>query len=131
MPCRSARILPQLYRIGLQGESCILDLSSAIWPSHFFHVGMLPQYIPECLLHVGLCKGFGSVHHNGCEVRFRRPKLSNGILDILVGLGCQVQNALHMGWAEYCAALVTAARMGDDMDGRTLVVHNGDVSYAE
>ena len=36
-----------------------------------------------------------------------------------------------MGWAEYCAALVTAARMGDDMDGRTLVVHNGDVSYAE
>ena len=40
-------------------------------------------------------------------------------------------NALHMGWVEYCAALATARRMAADMDGRTLVVHNGDVSYAE
>ena len=43
----------------------------------------------------------------------------------------QVLNALHMGWVEYCAALATARRMAADMDGRTLVVHNGDVSYAE
>ena len=43
----------------------------------------------------------------------------------------QVRNAIHMGWAEYCAALVTATRMREDMQGRTLLVHNGDVSYAE
>ena len=43
----------------------------------------------------------------------------------------QVLNSLHMGWVEYCAALATARRMAADMDGRTLVVHNGDVSYAE
>ena len=43
----------------------------------------------------------------------------------------QVRNALHMGWVEYCAALRTAQRMAGNMDGRTLVVHNGDVSYAE
>jgi hypothetical protein len=42
-----------------------------------------------------------------------------------------VQNALHMGWAEYCAALYTAVRMREDIGGRTLLVHNGDVSYAE
>ena len=36
-----------------------------------------------------------------------------------------------MGWVEYCAALRTAQRMAGDMEGRTLVVHNGDVSYAE
>ena len=43
----------------------------------------------------------------------------------------QVQNAIHMGWAEYCAALVTATRMREDMQGRTLLIHNGDISYAE
>lgn len=43
----------------------------------------------------------------------------------------QVQNALHMGWVNYCAALITAKRMQEDIDGRTLIVHNGDVSYAE
>jgi hypothetical protein len=43
----------------------------------------------------------------------------------------QVQNALHMGWVDYCAALITAKRMQEDIDGRTLIVHNGDVSYAE
>ena len=42
-----------------------------------------------------------------------------------------MQNALHMGWAEYCAALVTALRMREDIAGRTLLIHNGDVSYAE
>ncbi|CAL8470701.1 g10243 [Coccomyxa elongata] len=43
----------------------------------------------------------------------------------------EVQNALHMGWVNYCAALITAKRMQEDIDGRTLIVHNGDVSYAE
>lgn len=46
----------------------------------------------------------------------------------------QVGAALHMGWVEYCAARVTAARMAADMDanpGTSLVVHNGDISYAE
>ena len=47
------------------------------------------------------------------------------------GAPLQVGNALHMGWVEYCAALSTARQMAADMDGRTLVVHNGDVSYAE
>ena len=46
-------------------------------------------------------------------------------------LHVQVQNALHMGWVDYCAALVTAKRMQEDIDGRTLIIHNGDVSYAE
>ena len=39
-----------------------------------------------------------------------------------------------MGWVEYCAARGTAARMAADMDanpGTSLVVHNGDISYAE
>jgi len=39
--------------------------------------------------------------------------------------------AVHMGFVEYCAARITAARMADDVGGRTLVVHNGDISYAE
>lgn len=43
----------------------------------------------------------------------------------------QVQNAVHMGWVDYCAALYTARRMQDDISGRTLIIHNGDVSYAE
>ncbi len=46
-------------------------------------------------------------------------------------LRVQVQNALHMGWVDYCAALITAKRMQEDIDGRTLIVHNGDVSYAQ
>jgi uncharacterized protein YdeI (YjbR/CyaY-like superfamily) len=46
-------------------------------------------------------------------------------------VNAQVQNALHMGWVDYCAALYTARRMQDDIDGRTLIMHNGDVSYAE
>ena len=43
----------------------------------------------------------------------------------------QVRAALHMGWIEYCAARVTAARMAADTGGRSLIVHNGDISYAE
>jgi len=54
-----------------------------------------------------------------------------GMLMIAAAVHMQVQNALHMGWVDYCAALITAKRMQQDIDGRTLVVHNGDVSYAE
>lgn len=43
----------------------------------------------------------------------------------------QVRAALHMGWIEYCAARVTAARMSADTAGRSLIIHNGDISYAE
>ncbi|KAK9845224.1 hypothetical protein WJX81_000461 [Elliptochloris bilobata] len=46
----------------------------------------------------------------------------------------EVGAALHMGWVEYCAARATAARMAADMDAHprtSLIVHNGDISYAE
>ena len=65
------------------------------------------------------------------RVRVRGP--AEGSRDALLACA-QVGAALHMGWVEYCAARVTAARMAADMDanpGTSLVVHNGDISYAE
>ncbi|CAK0782920.1 hypothetical protein CVIRNUC_006115 [Coccomyxa viridis] len=76
---------------------------------------------------LGFCEEDGSMTAAG--------SYPNNIATLPIGTRAEikqeVRNALHMGWVEYCAALRTAQRMAGDMEGRTLVVHNGDVSYAE
>ena len=40
----------------------------------------------------------------------------------------QIDNALNQNWDQPCGALATARAMAQDMQNRTLIVHNGDLS---